>query len=83
MNLKLIDKTVFVSSESAIQILAEMIHYGAAKTAQFAFACRGDGCHRECHLTGTDSHHRDQDIVGNAFAPEPRRINGRAQRGES
>src|SRR5438128_7713607 len=32
-------RIVFISSESAIQVPAEMIHYGMTKTAQLAIAC--------------------------------------------
>jgi len=32
-------RIVFISSESAVQIPAEMIHYGMTKTAQLAIAC--------------------------------------------
>jgi hypothetical protein len=32
-------RIIFISSESAVQIPAEMIHYGMTKTAQLAIAC--------------------------------------------
>ncbi len=46
-------RIVFISSESALQIPAEMIHYGMTKTAQIAVArglaelCAAYPCHRE------------------------------------
>lgn len=36
-----------ISSESAVQIPAEMLHYGMTKTAQIAIA-RGVGCRNRC-----------------------------------
>jgi NAD(P)-dependent dehydrogenase (short-subunit alcohol dehydrogenase family) len=38
MNQRNWGRIVFISSESAVQILAEMIHYGMTKTAQLAIA---------------------------------------------
>jgi NAD(P)-dependent dehydrogenase (short-subunit alcohol dehydrogenase family) len=32
-------RILFISSESGVQIPAEMVHYGATKTAQIAVAC--------------------------------------------
>jgi hypothetical protein len=39
-------RIVFISSESAVQIPAEMIHYGMTKTAQLAISPRLGGNHR-------------------------------------
>ena len=58
-------RIVFVSSESAVQIPAEMIHYGMTKTAQFADRPRRGRIGRR------DRHH------GQLGAPRPDRIGGR------
>ena len=46
-------RIVFISSESALQIPVEMIHYGMTKTAQLAIS-RG-----LAETTGGDSRHRN------------------------
>ena len=53
-------RIVFVSSESAVQIPSEMIHYGMTKTAQLAIARRGrDNCrHRGHGQLGPSGSHR-------------------------
>ena len=57
-------RIVFISSESAIQIPAEMIHYGMTKTAQLAVA---RGLAETCAGTG---------VTVNAVLPGPTRSDG-------
>ena len=51
-------RIVFISSESAINIPAEMVHYGMTKTAQLAVS-RGPG-----RVAGRHRHHRQQRAAG-------------------
>ncbi len=51
-------RIIFISSESAVQIPVEMIHYGMTKTAQLAVA-RG-----LAEITGGHGHHREQRAAG-------------------
>ncbi|HYR32938.1 MAG TPA: SDR family oxidoreductase [Burkholderiales bacterium] len=57
-------RVVFISSESAIQIPAEMIHYGVTKTAQLAVS---RGLAESCAGTG---------VTVNAVLPGPTRSDG-------
>src|SRR5260370_38098069 len=57
-------RVVFISSESALNVPAEMIHYGMPKTAQLAIA-RG----LAQTMAGTG-------VTGNAFLPGPTRSKG-------
>lgn len=57
-------RIVFISSESGIQIPAEMIHYGMTKTAQLAVA---RGIAETCASTG---------VTANAVLPGPTRSDG-------
>ena len=57
-------RIVFISSESAIQIPAEMIHYGMTKTAQLAVS---RGLAETCAGTG---------VTVNAVLPGPTRSDG-------
>src|SRR6267142_1930923 len=57
-------RVVFISSESAIQIPAEMIHYGMTKTAQLAVS---RGLAESCAGTG---------VTVNAVLPGPTRSDG-------
>ena len=50
-------RIIFISSESAVQIPAEMIHYGVTKTAQVAVAGAGRN-------TGRDRRHGQQRAAG-------------------
>jgi len=52
-------RIIFISSESAVQIPAEMIHYGMTKTAQLAISRArgnhgGNACHGEFGFAGAD-----------------------------
>ncbi len=63
-------RIVFISSESAIQIPAEMIHYGMTKTAQIAVArglaesCAGTGITVNSVLAGPTASEGVKDFVG-------------------
>jgi len=57
-------RIIFISSESAIQIPAEMIHYGMTKTAQLALS---RGLAESCRGTG---------VTVNAVLPGPTRTDG-------
>ena len=64
-------RIVFITSESAIQTPAEMIHYGMTKTAQLAVSrglaqvC-GHGCHGECSFARSNPFRRRRGICGPA-----------------
>jgi NAD(P)-dependent dehydrogenase (short-subunit alcohol dehydrogenase family) len=63
-------RIVFISSESGIQIPAEMIHYGVSKTAQIALArgiaetCAGTGVTCNAVLPGPTASEGVNDFVG-------------------
>ena len=63
-------RIVFVSSESALQIPAEMIHYGMTKTAQIAIArglaetCAGTGVTANAVLPGPTASEGVKEFVG-------------------
>jgi NAD(P)-dependent dehydrogenase (short-subunit alcohol dehydrogenase family) len=63
-------RIVFISSESALQIPAEMIHYGVTKTAQIAVArglaetCAGTGVTVNAVLPGPTASEGVKDFVG-------------------
>ena len=63
-------RIIFISSESGVQIPAEMIHYGMTKTAQLAISrglgrdYRGNGRHREFGSAGPDGVRRRRGIRG-------------------
>ena len=63
-------RIVFISSESGIQIPAEMIHYGVTKTAQIALArgiaetCAGTGVTCNAVLPGPSASEGVNDFVG-------------------
>jgi len=63
-------RIVFISSESGVQIPAEMIHYGATKTAQIAVArgiaetCAGTGVTCNAILPGPTASEGVTDFVG-------------------
>ncbi len=63
-------RIVFISSESGIQIPAEMIHYGVTKTAQIALArgiaetCAGTGVTCNAVLPGPTASEGVNDFVG-------------------
>ena len=63
-------RIVFISSESALQIPAEMIHYGMTKTAQIAVArglaetCAGTGVTVNAVLPGPTASEGVKDFVG-------------------
>src|SRR5689334_21039957 len=63
-------RIVFISSESGIQIPAEMIHYGVTKTAQIAVArgiaetCAGTGVTCNAVLPGPTASEGVQEFVG-------------------
>ena len=63
-------RIIFVSSESALQIPAEMIHYGMTKTAQIAIArglaetCAGTGVTVNAVLPGPTASEGVKDFVG-------------------
>lgn len=67
-------RIVFVSSESALQIPAEMIHYGMTKTAQIAIArglaetCAGTGVTANAVLPGPTASEGVKDFVGSLAA---------------
>jgi len=63
-------RIVFISSESGLQIPAEMIHYGMTKTAQIAIArgiaetCAGSGVTCNAVLPGPTGSEGVQDFIG-------------------
>ena len=63
-------RIVFISSESGVQIPAEMIHYGVTKTAQIAVArgiaetCAGTGVTCNAILPGPTASEGVKDFVG-------------------
>jgi NAD(P)-dependent dehydrogenase (short-subunit alcohol dehydrogenase family) len=63
-------RIIFVSSESALQIPAEMIHYGMTKTAQIAVArglaetCAGSGVTVNAVLPGPTASEGVKEFVG-------------------
>ena len=63
-------RIVFISSESGLQIPAEMVHYGATKTAQIAVArgiaetCAGTGVTCNAVLPGPTASEGVRDFVG-------------------
>ncbi len=61
-------RVLFISSESAIAIPSEMVHYGMTKTAQLAVArgmaehTQGSECNRKCDFAGTNQVERCRSV---------------------
>lgn len=77
-------RVLFISSESAIQIPAEMIHYGMTKTAQLAISrglaetCAGTGVTVNSVLPGLTLSEGVADFVGKMGGDETKSIEERA-----